>query len=245
MGIPSVVGAFIGGFYGGLVPSAFLLVAVGLLGCWYGYALQTSRCGGRRPRRDIGPTVAEDGSPVTSFAIHVSVRRGLRANSLGFAVGLLGGMVGLGLWQLRLPTMLQVLGMDPRIAVGTSLAIGALTAGFAFLGRVLPLQVDLTVLVILGPMAMLVAFLGAKQTGKMSPQTVRRLMGSDNNRVSAPLLAGLRTTLGRHNDSFIHPQKLRLTCLPGRPVNDRTVSPLVQRCIKPVTTFKITLRAGA
>ena len=68
--------------------------------------------------------------------------------------------------------------MDPRVAVGTSLAIGALTGCFGFFGRLLHLQVDWTILVILGPMAMLGSYLGAKQTGRMSPQVVRRLMGA-------------------------------------------------------------------
>jgi len=41
----------------------------------------------------------------------------------------------------------------------------------------LSLQVDWAVLAILGPMAMLGSYIGAKQTGKMSPERVMRLMG--------------------------------------------------------------------
>ncbi len=177
MGIPSVVGAFLGGFYGGLVPRAILLVFVGLIGIAYSYNLLTGSGGGHQNRRKLSPSESDSAWQVRASATRVTGGQGLKAISLSFAIGLLGGMVGLGLGQLRLPTMLQILRLDPRIAVGTSLAIGTLTGCFGFLGRVLHLQVDWAVLVILGPMAMLGSYIGAKQTGKMSPQRVMRLMG--------------------------------------------------------------------
>jgi uncharacterized membrane protein YfcA len=49
----------------------------------------------------------------------------------------IGGVVGLGLVQLRLPAMIQVLGVDPRIAAGTNLVISTFTGLFGFIGHLL------------------------------------------------------------------------------------------------------------
>ena len=97
--------------------------------------------------------------------------------SLGFSIGLFGGTVGLVLGQIRLPAMIQILRMEPRVAAGTNLAIGGVTGLFGFLGHALHFEIDWAVLVILGSTAMLGSYLGAKQTGRLSPETLRRWMG--------------------------------------------------------------------
>lgn len=180
MGIPSVAGAFLGGFFGGRVPTAALLVVVGVLSTWYGYRLLT---GSRADRRQGGNHPYLSGAASSAPAAiatppRISVRRRLVEVSLGFGLGLFGGTVGLVLGQLRLPAMIQILRMDPRVAAGTNLAIGTLTGLFGFLGHLLHLEVDWPVLVILGSTAMLGSYLGAKQTGKVSPQTLTRWMGA-------------------------------------------------------------------
>lgn len=179
MGIPSFAGAFLGGFFGGLAPKAILLIVVGILTTWYGYTLIKGRRGGRRQREDNPGSVTAEDSPVvtkTSLA-SVSVRRRLLEMGLGFGIGLFGGLVGLVLGQLRLPAMIEVLRIDPRIAAGTNLAIGFFTGLFGFVGHLLHLEVDWPVLVILGSTAMLGSYLGAKQTGKVSGRTLMRWMG--------------------------------------------------------------------
>jgi hypothetical protein len=179
MGIPSFVGAFIGGFFGGRVPAGILLVVVGVLTTWYGYTLIKGRRGGRRQREENpGSATAEDSSVATMAApVKISARRGLLEISLGFGIGLFGGLVGLVLGQLRLPAMIEVLRMDPRMAAGTNLAIGFFTGLFGFVGHLLHLEVDWPLLVILGSTSMVGSYLGAKQTGKVSRRTLMRLMG--------------------------------------------------------------------
>jgi hypothetical protein len=179
MGIPSFVGAFIGGFFGGRVPAGILLVVVGVLTTWYGYTLIKGRRGGRRQREENpGSATSEDSSVATTVApVKISARRGLLEISLGFGIGLFGGLVGLVLGQLRLPAMIEVLRMDPRMAAGTNLAIGFFTGLFGFVGHLLHLEVDWPLLVILGSTSMVGSYLGAKQTGKVSRRTLMRLMG--------------------------------------------------------------------
>ncbi len=96
----------------------------------------------------------------------------------GLAIGLVGGAVGLAGGQLRLTAMSGFLATDLRMAVGTTRAIGTLTGLFGFLGHLLHLEIDWVVLLILGPMTMLGAYLGAKQTGRVSLRTLRRWVGS-------------------------------------------------------------------
>ena len=179
MGIPSSVGAFFGGFYGGLAPTALLLAVVGIITTWYGYKQLTGSHGGRRQGGVNPESPAELGSTFRTnlTLVKITVRRRVLEMGLGFTIGLFGGAVGLVLGQLRLPAMLSVLGMDPRIAAGTNLTVGAMTGLSAFLGHLLHLEVDWAVLVILGPAAILGSYLGARQTGKVSPQTLRRWIG--------------------------------------------------------------------
>ncbi len=174
MGIPSVIGAFVGGFYGGLVPRALLLVIVGIVTTWYGYILLTRKGapGNSSPPSDQGPSLTNPSSRSPS------VRRHLQEMSFGLAIGLFGGAVGLAGGQLRLSAMTGLLGTDIRMAVGTTRAIGTLTAFFGFLGHLLHLEIDWGVMLILAPMTMVGAYFGAKQTVKLSPPTLGRWVGA-------------------------------------------------------------------
>ena len=52
MGIPTMAGAFLGGFYAGLAPRAVLLVVVGVMSMWYGFKLLRN---GGKDRRQAPP----------------------------------------------------------------------------------------------------------------------------------------------------------------------------------------------
>lgn len=185
MGIPTFIGAFVGGFFAGMVPVALLLIVVGVTTTWYGYGLFTGR---RRARGQESPRVAaassdgaaasEESAPLMAPArVKTPVWRYATEMGLGLGIGLFGGVVGLVLGQLRLPAMINVLGLDPRIAAGTNLAIAIFTGLFGFAGHMLHWRIDFLLLLVMGSMAMLGSYLGAKQTGKMSPRTLRRWMG--------------------------------------------------------------------
>jgi uncharacterized protein len=179
MGIPTFIGAFIGGFFAGMVPTAILLVIVGVTTTWYGYGLFTGRRRRRQEAGGSGPAASDHSSSAVQVARpKTSLRRYLLEMVLGLGIGLFGGVVGLVLGQLRLPAMMNVLGVEPRIAAGTNLAIATFTGLFGFIGHILHWRIDFLLLIAMGSMAMLGSYLGAKYTGKVSPGTLRRWMGA-------------------------------------------------------------------
>ncbi len=189
MGIPSAIGAFVGGFFGGLAPRSLLLVVVAIITTWSGYMLLTGRRAAGVPGGTTNPPSDESSSlAARSVVLSPSVRRHLLEMSFGLAIGLFGGAIGLVGGQLRLTAMTGLLATDLRLAVGTTRAIGTLTGLFGFLGHLLHLEIDWVVLFILAPMTMVGAYFGAKQTGRVSLRTLRQWVGAVMVITSLPIL---------------------------------------------------------
>ena len=96
---------------------------------------------------------------------------------IGFLVGILGGLVGLVLGSIRLPAMIKVLKTEPKIAVGTNMLISSVMGISGFISHVISNEFNLLYLIVLGPSAMIGGFLGARYTNRLSPTTLKRLMG--------------------------------------------------------------------
>ena len=69
---------------------------------------------------------------------------------IGFGIGFLGGLVGLILGSIRLPTMISILKMKPTQAVGTNLAASSVICVSALVGHLLNNEVDFLVLLVMG-----------------------------------------------------------------------------------------------
>ena len=171
MGIPSLIGAFAGGLFSRLISTWFLLMIVGIILLWQGSTMVREGIAGRRNQSQTNPN-----QPQAALNPGTSERRALQAG-IGLSVGLLGGMVGLILGSLRLPTMIRFLRVDPRMAIGTNMAVGLLTGIFGFGGHLVGLKIDWGVLVVMGPAAMVGAYYGAHQTGRFKPETLKLALG--------------------------------------------------------------------
>ena len=166
MGSASVVGAFLGGFYSWLLHPSILLTLIGIVlaqsGISMGFPRSDSSGGNRAP------------SPKTPVRQARVLYGGI---GLGLVIGVVGGMVGLALGALRLPAMIRWMDLDPRMAAGTSMAIGFLVGVFGFLGHWLHAEFDLWILGVMGAGAMWGANQGARVTGRLDPNRLKRWIG--------------------------------------------------------------------
>jgi uncharacterized membrane protein YfcA len=160
MGIPSVAGALVGARLLVAVEPIWVRVFVGGFLLISGYNLIRNR-----------PAA---GDPVR-FGFGVRL---LLEVVIGLALGFLAVCTGLMMGSLRLPMMIRWLRIDPRVAVGSNMAIGCLTAlagtvAFWVQGRTfywLPLLV-------VGPPTILGGYLGARWTGHFRKEALQRLVG--------------------------------------------------------------------
>jgi uncharacterized membrane protein YfcA len=162
MGGPAFVGAFVGGFLGGKVSETILLTAAGLLVLWQGVELRM---------RGRAVAAADD------FVTEYDGKRMLLGGGMGLGVGLLGGAVGLILGSIRLPALIRVLKMDPRIAAGTNLVIGFVMGSLGWIGHAIKGDVDYQLLLLMGAGAAVGSYFGAKLTGKVDLATLVGAMG--------------------------------------------------------------------
>jgi hypothetical protein len=155
MAPPSIAGAVVGGLVGGSLPERLLYAGIAVVLAWNGVDL-LARPVRARPRAEprLWPAVV-----------------------FGFAIGLVGGAIGVILGTLRMPALLGAVGLTAHRAVGTNLVVGfALgVAGFAAHAAKLEVEWDLLAVGVAG--ALPGAWLGARVTGGLSEETLRRLIG--------------------------------------------------------------------
>ena len=174
MGVPAFIGAFIGGFLADAAPKGLLILLAGLLVFWQGVEfLIMAR---ERKREGVTDTNLFGGELSGSEGTFTPGRMSAEAG-IGLGVGLLGGAVGLILGSIRLPALIRILRVDPRIAAGTNLFIGMLIGAFGWVGHVLQGEVDYALLVLMGSAAMIGSYYGAKLTGKVQLTNLILAMG--------------------------------------------------------------------
>ena len=175
MGVPAFIGAFIGGFAAGEVPASLLIFLAGLLVFWQGVELLARvKAQSQATAADAAQTATQTaGCPVAMFTRNRMVLEG----GVGLAVGLLGGAVGLILGSIRLPALIRILRVDPRIAAGTNLFIGFIMGSLGWIGHVAQGEVNYPLLAMMGAGAMVGSYFGAKLTGKVNLNTLIGAMG--------------------------------------------------------------------
>ena len=174
MGIPAFVGAFIGGFLSEGAPKGVLMLLAGLLVFWQGIEFLIMA---RERRREGASDTNMFGGELSGSAGLFTPGRMSAEAGIGLGVGLLGGAVGLILGSIRLPALIRILRVDPRIAAGTNLFIGMFIGAFGWVGHVLQGEVDYVLLVLMGGAAMIGSYYGAKLTGKVQLTNLILAMG--------------------------------------------------------------------
>ncbi|MDA1348263.1 MAG: sulfite exporter TauE/SafE family protein [Chloroflexi bacterium] len=171
MGVPSVAGAFIGGFWSGAAPESLLLAIVAVLVAWQGVEFTIMA---RKHKGDVG------GNPLfgsQSPESESQERRPGLAAVIGLVIGLLGGAVGLILGSIRLPALVRMLKMDLRVVAGTNMLIGFVLGITGWIAHASRGEVDYPILVMMGAGAMVGSQYGAKLTGRASARTLLFTMG--------------------------------------------------------------------
>ena len=166
MGVPAFVGAFVGGLSSDRAPESLLIFLAGLLVFWQGVELLA-----RTRQRPAAGASEESGRG------DFSRNRVLAEGGIGLAVGLLGGAVGLILGSIRLPALIRILRVDPRIAAGTNLFIGFIMGSLGWIGHAARGEVDYLLLVPMGAAAMVGSYAGASLTGRVSLDRLIAVMG--------------------------------------------------------------------
>ena len=174
VGLPSFAGGFIGGFYSGRAPANLLIGLAGGLILWQG--VEMGLLARRRMRSSHHIHQPED--ELAGSAGRFTVVRLIGGGGVGFGIGLLGGSIGLLLGSVRLPLMIRILRVDPRIAAGSNLFIGMAMGALGWVGHLLYQSPDLSLLIILGLPAIAGSYLGAKLTGRISINILILIMGA-------------------------------------------------------------------
>jgi uncharacterized protein len=168
MAPPSLLGGIAGGLVSGLLPQRLLLAAIALV-ILYG-AVEISRHT-RRLQRTPKPA-----QPAASHHSGTGGDRGV-AILIAFAVGVLGGLVGLILGTLRLPAMVRWLGTAPKAAVGTNAATGVVVGIGGLIGHIAG-GVDWNLLAAGCVGAVPGAYLGAHLTGRLDDETLLKTIAA-------------------------------------------------------------------
>ena len=170
MGAPSIAGGFVGGFYAHRAPESLPLSIVGVLLLWQGIEFVARS-------RDSWSPLGEREEREAGVAAFLRRRRALTESVSALVIGLLGGAVGLILGGTRLPVLIRILRVDPRIAAGSSMFIGFMLGVMGFTAHVFRGNVDYPVVVLMGSTAMVGSYIGARFTGRVSRANLVTTMG--------------------------------------------------------------------
>ena len=151
----SLVGAVVGAAYGDVAPEVVLLAGVAGVLAWNGIDMIV------RPFRER-PLRRARAWPAVVF---------------GFVIGVVGGALGVIFGTLRMPALLRGVGLTARRAVGTNLVVGLVLGLAAFVTHALQLNVDWDLLAAGLAGGLPGAWLGARLTGRVSEERLRRAIG--------------------------------------------------------------------
>ena len=173
MGVPAAIGSFVGGFGSSAsVPEGALILVAGVFVSFQSLEF-LSRL--RQLTNAVAPAPSYAGGPPPGL---FTPGRGVIEAAIGAIVGLVGGAVGLILGSVRLPLIIRVLKVDPKIAAGSNLVIGSLMGSMGFIGHGVKGEVDAQLLLAMGLTGMAGSYIGAQLTGRVGMGILMRTMSA-------------------------------------------------------------------
>jgi uncharacterized membrane protein YfcA len=169
MGVPAVIGSLLGGFSSDVLPERLLITAAGMLVAWQGIEFVAMSRGWLKSIVSTG---------VTAFNENFSRKQLSLEGGIGLTVGFVGGAVGLILGSIRLPALIRILRVDPKIAAGSNLFIGFFMGISGWFGHVFMGHVDYKLLICMGSGAIIGSYIGAYFTGKANLNVLIATMGA-------------------------------------------------------------------
>jgi len=152
---PSIAGAIVGALLTDELPTKLLLAVIAAILAWNGLDLL------------FRPIQAREASkPKLTPAV-----------IFGFGIGVLGGAGGVILGTLRMPALLRGVGLSAKRAVGTNLLIGFALGAVALATHALLGNVEWSLLGVGIAGALPGGWFGARLTGRISEETLRRAIG--------------------------------------------------------------------
>lgn len=157
-GVAGMVGAFVGGLAGNLIPGTVLMIAFAIMML----ATSAAMIRGRRER----PGAAARGELPMAKTL-----------ATGMAVGLLTGLVGAGGGFLIVPALVLLGGLPMTAAVGTSLLVITMNSLAGFTGHLTSLDLDWALTGGVSAAAIIGSLLGARLAGRIPETALRRGFG--------------------------------------------------------------------
>jgi uncharacterized membrane protein YfcA len=175
LGLTGAAGAFIGSFLTGYIPVSYLLIVIGIIVLYESYNLLKGS-GPKQESINLKGSIKdpESGRGENTDRIEKLI---FLESIIGFGIGLLGGIVGLVLGSIRLPAMISILKMEPRVAVGTNLAASSVMGLSGLIGHIINNNIDYFILIIMGSSAMMGGYLGARYTNRFNERSLKHIIG--------------------------------------------------------------------
>ena len=180
------VGGFLGSLFTKNVPVTVLFAVIIVLLLYEAYVIIKSSRSKIATKERAKEVVEDDATANDAYSGHLNTSNDSQSHfkqfifaelPIGFGIGFLGGLVGLILGSMRLPAMISILKMDPKIAIGTNLAASSLMCVSSLAGHLLNGNVDFSIVLTMGPAAMVGGYLGAKYTNRVSETRLKQLIG--------------------------------------------------------------------
>jgi uncharacterized membrane protein YfcA len=164
MAVTGATGAFLGSLLTRFVPVTILLLSIGVIVSYEAFSLIKSS-------RKVQKSEIQISKPnITNSVLSTE-------SIIGFSRGFLGGLVGLVLGSIRVPAMISILKMEPRVAIGTNLAASSIIGAAGLLGHVMNNEVNFQILAVMGSTAMVGAYIGARFTSRFNATTLKLIIG--------------------------------------------------------------------